>query len=114
LLSTADDIDPNYNPTIYEDNFEPFSLQEEMTFRLSVKAGVKNITIVSPNPVTLPLADFCNFVNNLDDPKPDTNAQELETRRYRDMYLVENMSRALVCASFSVLIAVGVHFITRT
>jgi len=109
------DIQPDYNAAIYEDTYELFSHPEEdITFRVSVHNGIKNVTILSPNPVTLPLADFCKFVNTLEDPVPDVKGSELETRRYRDMYLVENLSRALIFTSFTMMVAVGMHLIGRT
>jgi hypothetical protein len=101
-----DDIDES----IYEEgSLVVFSMADkDLSFRVFVEDGVKMVTIVAHEPVTVSLNTFLSYAQDMDESK--LIVVEDETRRYHDRRLLDNTSRALVLLSLAILIAVCMPF----
>ena len=103
----ADEIDES----IYEESsLVVFSMADkDLSFRVFVEDGVKMVTIVAHEPVTVSLNTFLSYAQDMDESK--LIVMEDETRRYHDRRLLDNTSKALVLLSLAILVAACIPFL---
>ena len=109
----ADDADPyeDIDESIYEEgSLVVFSMADkDLSFRIFVEDGVKMVTSVAHEPVTVSLNTFLSYAQDMDESK--LIVVEDETRRYHDRRLLDNTTNALVLLSLAILVAACIPFL---